>query len=408
MALNPSKKIFAMSWHLSVFTLLTFLLISISAISQDVEDVHLNHGRKGFELSSDSGNYLMQIQARLQFRYVTPYDGSPRTYKQLTAPPTQVLKINRARLKVGGNAYKPYLKYYFEYELNRSALLDFRVMFEKWKWMKFKVGQWKIEYTRERLISSGKQQLVGRSILNRYFTLDRQQGVTIYGNVGNKRLANFSYWLAILTGAGRSATTNPTNDLMYHGRLQWNFMGKEMIMQGSDIPIHQEGIGSIALAGATYKGPYNLFSSAGGSDYYSPVIDSITPYYDVRQVNFETAYMYRGFSWQSETHIKEIKDESNLNSSATFAGTYLQAGYFFHQVFEKFPEKLEVAGRYAVFSPDLDAHDEFINEYSMGVNYFFNGHLNKISAEVTRFELGDEILQGAGRYRFRVQLDISF
>src|SRR5690606_12405886 len=123
-------------------------------------------------------------------------------------------------------------------------LLDYRVMFEKWDWFKFKVGQWKIEYSRERSISSGKQSLVDRSLINQYFTLDRQQGVTIYGNVGNNRLANFSYWAAVLTGAGRSATTNPTNDLMYSARLQWNFTGEEMIMEGSDTEIHQKGIGS--------------------------------------------------------------------------------------------------------------------------------------------------------------------
>gem|GEM_PF-4933120 len=34
--------------------------------------------------------------------------------------------------KVGGHAYQPWVKYYFEYELSRGLLLDYRIMIEKW------------------------------------------------------------------------------------------------------------------------------------------------------------------------------------------------------------------------------------------------------------------------------------
>ena len=383
-----------------------FGLNTPSLVGQDTTSVVLSHGEKGFELKTADDKYKLQLQTRFQFRYATPYDGNPRTYAQLLAPDRQIAKINRAILKVGGNAYSPDLKFYLEYDVNRNALLDYRVMFEKWKWLKLKVGQWKIEYSRERLISSGKQQTVDRSLINSYFTLDRQQGITLYGNVGNDGLANFSYWAAVLTGSGRSARSNPTNDLMYSGRLQWNFCGREMVMEGSDTKTHQKGIGSIAVAGATYKGPYNMFSSAGGST-YTPTIDSIIPYFDVKQINFETAYMKKGFSWQHESHLKWIDDEVN-NTDEYWAGTYLQAGYFFHEVFSRFPENLEIAGRYAVFTPDIKSQDYFQNEYSLAVNYFFNGHLNKLTAEITRFEFDDVVEGNDGRYRFRIQWDISF
>lgn len=392
-----------------IFTILLFIIFQVSYASlygQDTSAVNLSYGKKGFELATENGDYKMQLKTRVQFKYATPFDLDPVDHNQLLQPERQILKINRARLKVGGNAYKPYLKYYFEYELTRGGLLDYRVMFEKWDWFKFKVGQWKIEYSRERSISSGKQSLVDRSLINQYFTLDRQQGVTIYGNVGNNRLANFSYWAAVLTGAGRSATTNPTNDLMYSARLQWNFTGEEMIMEGSDTEIHQKGIGSIAVAAASYKGPYNVFSSDGGATIFN-VPDSVTPFYDVNQVNFETAYMKRGFSWQSETHLKIIDDKLN-NTTSNLAGTYVQAGYFFHQLFPRFPEKMEIAGRYTIFTPELDTREVLHNEYSLAVNYFFKGHDNKLTAEITRFEFEDSLLGTDGRYRFSLQWDISF
>ena len=391
---------------LPVFLLLIFGASMPFLQAPDSSGVRMSYINQGFQLATDNGNYKAHVQARVQFRYSTPFDDTPTNNVQLMDPATQAFQINRARLKIRGHAYRPYLKYYIQYELNRGTLNDFSLMFEKWNWLKFKVGRGKVEYSRERLISSGNQSLADRSLINQYFTVDRQQGVTIYGNVGTDRLANFSYWTSVLTGAGRAAEGNPTNDLMYSGRLQWNFCGEEMLMEGSDTEIHQKGIGSIAVAAASYKGPYNVFSSDGGATIYN-VPDSVTPFYDVNQVNFETAYMKRGFSWQSETHLKIIDDKLN-NTTSNLAGTYVQAGYFFNQLFPRFPEKMEIAGRYTVFTPEIDTRDVVHNEYSLAVNYFFKGHANKLTAEITRLEFDDPILGTDERYRFRLQWDILF
>ena len=128
-------------------------------------------------------------------------------------------------MKVGGNAYKPWLKYYFEYDLEGSNQLDFRFYVEKWPWLKFKVGQYKSRYSVERMISSGKQQTLERSIINRAFTIDRQQGVSIYGNLAGKGAANLSYWLSTFTGTGRGNQDNDDKHMMYMSRLQWNING---------------------------------------------------------------------------------------------------------------------------------------------------------------------------------------
>ena len=90
-------------------------------------------------------------------------------------------------------------------------------MIEKWEWLSFKVGQWKVEYSRERRISSGEQQMVDRSIINRPFTVDRQQGVEVYGRLKGKGVADFNYWAAALTGTGRGNVNNDDNHLMYFG-----------------------------------------------------------------------------------------------------------------------------------------------------------------------------------------------
>ena len=126
----------------------------------------LSHGSKGFELNSSDGSYLMQIQFRGQFRAAYPTDSDPIELSDFQEEQLY-LRVNRARMKIGGHAFNPFLKYYVEYDFFGANMLDFRLMLDKLPYLKLKVGQWKAHYTRERVISSGKQQTVERSIINR-------------------------------------------------------------------------------------------------------------------------------------------------------------------------------------------------------------------------------------------------
>ncbi|HLV39531.1 MAG TPA: hypothetical protein VKY47_08770, partial [Xanthomarina sp.] len=86
---------------------------------------------KGFAFSTWDNNYLLHIESRLQFRFATPNDQNPLTLDDFYGDNQTTFKINRARLKIGGHAYQPWLKYYFEYELAQGNLLDFRIMIER-------------------------------------------------------------------------------------------------------------------------------------------------------------------------------------------------------------------------------------------------------------------------------------
>src|SRR5215510_6183409 len=193
-----------MRWLIACAALLGATLHAQDVVNADT----IKHGSKGFIFTTADERYELQLAARLQFRFATPFDQDPVTNDDFSTEPQTTFKVNRARLKIGGHAYQPWLKYYFEYELGQSNLLDFKVMVERWPWLSFKAGQWKTDYNRERVISSGEQQTVERSLINRPFTLDRQQGICIYGHLKGKGIADFNYWLSMLTGMGRGATTN--------------------------------------------------------------------------------------------------------------------------------------------------------------------------------------------------------
>ncbi|WP_202409414.1 OprO/OprP family phosphate-selective porin [Hufsiella arboris] len=362
---------------------------------------------KGFEFKTRDDKFLLQIRSRLQFRFATPEDQDPVTFDDFKGDNKASFKINRARLKVGGHAFKPWLKYYWEYELSQSNLLNYTIMVEKWDWLKFMVGQFKVEYTRERRISSGEQQMVDRSIINREFTLDRQQGVEVYGRLKGKGVADFNYWAGVLTGTGRGNSENDDNHLMYFGRLQWNFLGRYLDFVGSDLEDHKKPVGLLAVNVVTNQSPYTRFSQAGGGS-LAGYEDGGPGQYRVNQFNFESAFMYRGFSWQSEFHRKDVINTYDNNRKDELHGYYIQAGYFFHNAIKWWPKPLELAVRNAGYMPNQEADQTKKRETSAAVNWFFNGHANKLTFETSYFNYDKTGGIPADEWRFRVQWDISF
>ncbi|RKD90001.1 porin [Mangrovibacterium diazotrophicum] len=399
----------AIATHLVHGLVLSILALNL-ALAQESEPVKnwkLNYGSKGFEIKSTDGNYKLQFQSRFQFRFAYPYDSDPVAIEDFNADSNPVFKLNRARLKVGGNAYKPWLKFYWEYDLGKSYLLDYRVMVEPWEGLKLKVGQWKVEYSRERHISSGDQQLMDRSIINQAFTVDRQQGVEIYGRLRDHGAVDFNYWLAALTGTGRGNTANDDRHLMYFGRVQWNLLGEDIGFESSDLDFRQKPAAIIAVAGVTNRSPYTRFSSSGGGS-LEGFDEEENGQYRVKQVNFETAFAYNGFAWQSEYHLKDITDKRNNDASTSLRGFYVQAGYLAAAALDWWPEPLEIAARYARYTPDTDLDHTFESEKSLAFNWFFREHKNKLTMEFSQFRYELANNASGDEFRFRLQWDISF
>lgn len=365
----------------------------------------LSHGDKGFELSTGDGNYLLQIQFRGQFRLAYPTDSDPIELSDFHEEQLY-LRVNRARMKIGGHAFNPSLKYYLEYDFFGANLLDFRLMLDKLPYIKLMVGQWKARYTRERVISSGRQQTVERSIINRPFTIDRQQGVSIYGRLEGGGLADFNYWVSVFMGTGRGARENDDKNPMIMTRWQWNFMGEPLEFSGSDLTYHKKFTAILAVAGVTNRSPYTRFSTAGGGN-LEGFEEGVDGQYRVNQLLAETAGKYRGFSWQQELHWKEINDKVNITSTAMI-GNLIQFGYFPHYSWKDFPKKMELYARHAFYDPDVKIDSDYQQEFSAGANWFFNGHANKLTAEYSYFHYSPESVQLHTGSRVRLQWDVSF
>ena len=375
----------------------TFLLVCLALPAGAIE-----HGSKGFEFATEDGRYLLQIDSRMQFRLSHPSDDNPVTFEP--EPDQTSFDLRRARLKVGGHAGYEWLKYYWEFDFPSSNILDFRVTMQWKEWFGVRVGQWKARYTRERVISSGKQQMLDRSLINRPFTIDRQQGISFLGRFAEGEWYDLNYWASAFTGTGRIGGPNDDENLMYLVRLQWNPLGAKVGFSGSDLG-RSEPAFSLAVAGVTNRSPYTRFSGSGGGQ-LPGFAEGVSGQYRVNQGLVETAFVASGFAWQQELHYKEIDDREN-DSLTVMQGHYAQFGYFFGELVDFVPPELEFALRHTWYDPGRGSSTDDHFELSLVANWFFNGHRNKLTASSTWLDY--EVDSGTTQEEWRVQFqwDVS-
>lgn len=84
--------------------------------------ISAGYGDKGFELRTDDGKFALQIQNRLQFRYVNPFDTDPRSFQDLARDQSSFL-VRRARFRVNGHAFRPWIRYAMQYEANQLCVI---------------------------------------------------------------------------------------------------------------------------------------------------------------------------------------------------------------------------------------------------------------------------------------------
>jgi len=346
----------------------------------------------------------MHLWFRAQTRFSSPFNTDPRSPEDFEAPTVNSLDLQRIRIKLGGHAYRPWLKYYFEYDF-KSQMLDVELSLSRWTWLQLRVGQWKVTYNRERVDSSGKQQLVDRSIVNRVFTLDRQPGIMLAGHLAGGTPADLWYMAGLFNGNGQNAANDDSHP-MWMSRLQWSPFGRQLAFSQSDIERHKKPSGTLSFAATGNRSPYTRFSTSGPGE-----LDGFPPggpgRYSVQQRLEEVAFKYRGFSFQHEWHWKNVTD-NDTGLQTRLQGAYFQAGLFPSALSGSVPRPLELAARWAFVDADRSVPDDSRRELTLGANWFFAGHDNKLTTDVSRLELDQPAAPTLRDYRFRLQWDVSF
>jgi phosphate-selective porin OprO/OprP len=385
----------------------------------------VSYSKNGFEMRTDNNQFSLAIQNRVQARFAEPFDSDPRTLADLDRNENSFM-IRRARTKLNGHAYAPWLKYYLQYDWSQPVLRDLNLTIDKYQWAQVRVGRGKVSYNNERVTSSGNQQFVNRSIVNDVFTVDRQQGIEVKGNLFPGTWHDFTYYIGAFTGLGIGERNNDDGNMMYSGRLQWNALGGEMQFNQSDLGFHEQPALNISVAANTNRSQCTAFetdsrscrrlidvNAAGKPKYRDPSDNTATGaqngQYAINQMMEEVHFKWGGFSFLHELHAKRIKDTVNNDEETKLLGGFMQAGYFPHRRINFMPNNMEIAGRYAFVDMNTNRDNDKQTEVSAVINYFLEGHFNKLSLQLSRLSVEDPIvLKKNTQNRMWAQWDFSF
>lgn len=399
-------------------------------IAQSNDDyLKVKYSYPGFQMTTADGLFSTKLVWRAQLRYTHPNRSDPRSVGNFTTrEDVSNFEARRLRMKIGGHGYKKWIKYYFEVDLQPSRdfddsaasssarVIDYRIDVQPIDEIGFRVGQWKINFNRERVDSSGRQTFVERSIVNRVFTIDRQVGFMLQGRLFKETPADIRYYAGMFNGEGRSVN-NDSGELMYMGRLQWNFLGRDLKWRQSDVSYHEKPTGSLAFAAATNNGRCTRWSSSGCGNltsFISPgaAVPPTAAQYRRDQWVQEFAFKFKGLAIQQEYHEMEVEDKSTMLTH-DYQGMYAQIGYTNHGALAPLPEGVELAFRYAYVIESLSAGDNINRnrreEFTVGMNWFLAGHNNKVTIDYSYLTLKDfATMMDYSDNRVRLQWDISF
>ena len=369
--------------------------------------------RNGLRIESHDGAFMSEMHLRSQVRFSSPIPSVPRQPKHFLRANEHDLRFRRARFKTAGHILRPWIRYATEYDLVGTRMLDMRVTVQKWEWLQFRFGQWKTEFGRERVSSSGRQEFVERSIVNRQFTVDRQKGFMVMGRVKNGTRADSRYYAGVFTGNGRGFRSSGAGRLnnrdgspLWVTRYQWNFLKDDPGFSQSDLEYHRAPVAAIAIGALSNRSRFTRFSGSGGGSLDGYEV-GLPGQFAIRQVAEDFVLKYRGLFLQHEFHWKKIRDRIH-HSITRSTGFYFQGGYFPRYVVPWVPEELELGLRYATVDQDHARRFDRIVESAFVVNWFMDGHTNKLTFDFARYRLAQPNGTSESAVQARLQWDVSF
>lgn len=360
--------------------------------------------KKGFFMESADGNFKTRFRTVGQFlMQVEDEDGGDTVTE---------FDIQRLRLIWDGNAFAPWFKYKVQLDIREDSinLRDLIFDFAYNPLFVPRVGQYKVPFNKEQLVSAFAQQTVNRSILDRQFSPQRDTGISIHGKHGGY----FWYHVGVFQGEGRNSDEGDENaadsNILWAGRVMFNPLGtgvkhqqnfvKQTTIQlgaaimGLDSDIVGEG--NTALADETdsrnFRSRGGDFAAIGATD-----MQMLSWAFDVSLMhprgNIEASYIGADYD-PSGTSQGSVYDQ----------GFRVQAGVFL------IPKVLEVAARYAYVDLDDDLGDtDSIWEITPAVSYFLGqSHRWKVVADYSFIQ--EEGVDGTEEdtNRFRLQLQAYF
>ncbi|MFZ1808298.1 MAG: porin [Cyclobacteriaceae bacterium] len=344
---------------LSLILLISGLFHS-SAIGQNqesAESIPFNFFYKkgrGFGLvtkdSIFSINYQFRIQSRATFNSISDSDLGLQSAE---------MRVRRLRMKFEGFVYDPRLTYYIQLSFSRGDM-DFRgiensainnspnvvrdavIYYALTKNIKLGFGQTKLPGNRQRVISSGDQQFIDRSIVNATFNIDRDFG--FFGQYSGKFM---NLRGALTSGEGRNSNLSPNSGLAYTGRVEFlplgRFTGNNDYVEG-DLARESRPKLSIGLTASQNNNAVRQSGQLGNDLFESRTLNSMEA---------DILFKFNGISWYSEYMERNTSNPITINPSnpSSLRTVFAGSGYM-SQLSYLFKNNIEVGARYATTKPE--------------------------------------------------------
>ncbi len=323
-------------------------------------------------------NFYLEMSNRVQVRYTHefPDDTIKLGGTESAGDSKGSFRIRRAKLKFEGWFYKPWLTY--EVQTNwpglssanlaqylEDANINWDVTKGKKQFM-VKLGQYKVPFGLQELVSSGSQQLVDRALVSNAYFRGRDTGVTAWGVLGNNK---FEYRAGLFNGNGLTRSANDNDKFQYNARV--SFQPNGAVPLGTYSGAHQSE--SDFETKALGK-PIFVVSAAFEQNDLSFAATDLKTNLKSTLYTVDAMFKYRGFS-ATGAYTWGEREPQEVNEKFDTSGWFAQAGYFLK------PEKWEIAARYAEQDPsDLVGPDK-ITEVRGGLNYFYARHALKVQLD---------------------------
>ena len=317
--------------------------------------------------------------------------------------------VRRARLTLAGHAFDRDLTYYVQLAFSNQDTepdlrLPLRDAYLNWaasRDLELRVGQGKVPYGRQRITSSGSQELVDRSIVTGEFNLDRDVGLTLLSKDLGGADGRFGYALGVFGGDGRNRLGSAFGYLGV-ARLTVRPMGKFDDDVEADLERHDTP--KLAIGGG--------FAWNQNTNRPRSTID--TPYetatFDYAHVGADAMLKWRGACLQGEWFLRradrDVFPAAPGEYSRSGTGFYVQAG-------QMIGPRLELAARYGDIVPDEGADPDLVRarELGGGPSWYFRKHALKLQADWFWLPTGDsaagDTFEG-GNHQVRTQLQLWF
>jgi hypothetical protein len=357
---------------------------------------------KGATIKSSDDRFSLNLRGRIQARGTlteTPDD---------ERAPVIGFQVRRLRIVFQGNALGPALTYYIQLAFSnldmepdlRSPLRDAYFTWAIARDAQLRVGQMKVPYGRQRVVSSSALQMVDRSIVTSEFNLDRDVGLHLFSKDLFGLGGTLGYSLAVFGGDGRNRIAERSG-LLYAARIQVTPMGSFDDFVEADIKREPKPKLAIGVSGA-----FNQNTNRPRS-----TVD--TPYqgvhFDYWHAGADVLLKWRGLSVSGESFYRkadknqrtaEVDGEAMVQYSRSGWGAFGTVGYMVWS-------GLEVLVRYGNLRPLKGAEDGISKRQELGggLSYYFLEHNLKLQADY--FYLPGEKFDD-GKHEARLQAQVFY